>query len=218
MVPGAPGRGRRPQRADAGRRREPVGPVGAWSSAPCEPPRPPAHRRPPRTPCPSALTTTRSPSHLRPDRRDRPGAPTRRRRRARPRRCPGRRPAAPPPRTRRPAPSARGGSCRPGALADRPERAAVEPVGERRAPRLPAVLVDPGPLRVHGQRCAMDVAGGARQRGRQPLTAPAVMPRTKNRCSERNTMIGTMIVMKPPAVMSSQPWPGAGRAAGRAPR
>jgi hypothetical protein len=29
----------------------------------------------------------------------------------------------------------------------------------------------------------------------QPLTAPEVMPRMKNRWSERNTMIGTMIVM-----------------------
>ena len=41
----------------------------------------------------------------------------------------------------------------------------------------------------------------------QPLTAPAVRPRTKNRCRDRNTMIGTIMARKPPAVISSQPWP-----------
>ena len=94
----------------------------------------------------------------------------------------------------------------PALLADRPERPPVEPVGQRRAPRLPTVLVDPGPLRIDGQG-GEDVAGGARQRGRQPFTEPAVSPRTKYRCSEMKTTIGTIIVNRPPAVSSCQPCP-----------
>src|SRR4051794_6544959 len=40
-----------------------------------------------------------------------------------------------------------------------------------------------------------------------PLTEPAVRPRTKYRCRARKTMIGTVIVMMPPAVTRFQPWP-----------
>src|SRR5690606_4005078 len=43
--------------------------------------------------------------------------------------------------------------------------------------------------------------------GRQPLTAPAVMPRTKNRCKDKNTMIGTIIEKNPPAVTRFHPSP-----------
>ena len=39
----------------------------------------------------------------------------------------------------------------------------------------------------------------------QPLTAPEVKPRTKNRWSEKNTSIGTIIEMKAAAVSSSLP-------------
>ena len=38
-----------------------------------------------------------------------------------------------------------------------------------------------------------------------PFTEPAVRPRTKYRCMARNTMIGTTMVMMPPAVTRFQP-------------
>lgn len=42
---------------------------------------------------------------------------------------------------------------------------------------------------------------------RYPLVAPARRPRTKNLWSEKNTMSGTMIEMKAPAVSSSHDCP-----------
>ena len=38
-----------------------------------------------------------------------------------------------------------------------------------------------------------------------PLTEPATMPRMKKRCRDRKTISGTIIVKKPPAVISCQP-------------
>src|SRR5699024_5314634 len=40
-----------------------------------------------------------------------------------------------------------------------------------------------------------------------PFTEPAVMPRTRNRCREKNTIIGITIEMKAPAVRTSAPSP-----------
>ena len=105
----------------------------------------------------------------------------------------------------------------PAEVADRTERPLVEAVDRRRAPRLPAVLVDAGALGVHGHG-GDDVrhragtvprrpAGRTRHCRRQPLTAPAVIPRTKYRCRDRNTRIGTIIMNRPPAVSSCQPCP-----------
>lgn len=54
------------------------------------------------------------------------------------------------------------------------------------------------------RRITVVVAAGATTAD-QPLTAPDVMPRTKNRCMLKNSSIGTSIEMNAPAVNSSQP-------------
>ena len=66
---------------------------------------------------------------------------------------------------------------------------------------------------VHGARPGN--AGGAGRptrassapAGGQPFVAPASSPRTKKRCSAKNTISGTMIEMNAPAVSSSHDWP-----------
>src|SRR4051812_26255536 len=51
------------------------------------------------------------------------------------------------------------------------------------------------------------LSGTEDRHGPQPLTDPAVRPRTKYRWRDRNTMIGTIMVNRPPAVSSCQPCP-----------
>lgn len=59
------------------------------------------------------------------------------------------------------------------------------------------------PVTVSQMRLLADLLAGP-ARGDQPLTAPAVRPRTKNRCKEKKTTIGRIIVMKAPAVSRYQ--------------
>ena len=72
---------------------------------------------------------------------------------------------------------------------------------DRLPPQLPAVRA------YADHRTHAGTANATRPRRRQPLTDPAISPRTKYRCSEKKTTNGIMMVTNAPEVSTCQSCP-----------